>query len=63
MSTFSRVGMKSRLISMEKELEHLENNNDGSLTWVDDIRQLISDIDTLEFEMSCLCIGEYPEDF
>ncbi|MZQ99506.1 MAG: hypothetical protein GT601_17705 [Acidaminobacter sp.] len=39
-----------RLKSLYKQLESMDNNNDFSLQWVDDRRELLMQIDELEWE-------------
>jgi hypothetical protein len=44
-------GLRKRIANYEKDLELLEENNDGSLEWVDNVRDIADRIFVLELKL------------
>lgn len=49
-----RSALGGRLADMRRGLERLQDTNDGSLEWVDDVRALFAEVQSIEDELAAL---------
>ena len=48
----TRVILERQANRLRKDIESMENHNDGSIKWVDDLRELIAELDEVEARMT-----------